>query len=165
MNPEDMDSSTLQALYYKRAGKHSRKRKFRCVEQSPGGATAGRLGGLSSHGWSLPGCEDISPRVSRTACSGPHWLPWAASELSLGPITLGQLLIVPATDHWRITRRSCSGVVVTQSGPWAAAEQTYSWKEPTSSRSSTQYKTTEPVRETQLNCHRGQSAHPRQMTV
>lgn len=141
MNPEDMDSSTLQALSYKGAGKHSRKRKFRCVEQSPGGATEGRLGVFLPTGWSLPGCEDISPRVSRTACSGPHWLPWAASELSLGPITLGQLLIVPATDHWRITRRSCSGVVVTQTDPWAAAEQAYSWKEPTSPRSSIEYNT------------------------
>lgn len=48
-----------------------------------------------SHVWrSLPGCEDGSPRVSRSAPFGPQRLALTISQLSVSPVTLRQLFII-----------------------------------------------------------------------
>ena len=56
---------------------------------------------------SLPGGEDRSPRVSRSACSGPQRLTLTASQLPVSPVTLGQFFIIPgdrnSRDHGRLS--------------------------------------------------------------
>lgn len=99
MNPEDMDSSTLQALYYKGAGKHARKRKFRCVEQGPGGAIAGRLGVFLPTAGHFQVVRTLLPESLERPALGPTGCPerllsslsapspWASSSSYLQQIT------------------------------------------------------------------------------
>lgn len=54
----------------------------------------GRAAVFCASWWSLPGCEDGSPRVSRSAPSGPQRLALATSQLPVSPVALSQLFII-----------------------------------------------------------------------